>query len=76
MLPRSIQGMEYRRTLELLGWTFHHEAGPNWVFIHPSGGPLRIRNDWDIPVEDVNRQLEAAGISTTQFWEAYDSLFQ
>ena len=76
--PSSINGPELIRTLELMGLTLHHRAGPYRVFLNrvPGERVLFLTEGWDLPAEDVEWILEQNGLSVERFGECYESLFR
>lgn len=75
---RSISGIEFRRTLELMGLTIQSRYGSSCVLIDSRTGEhvvIMESEEWDMAPEDVVRVLDAHGLDVSRFWECNQSLY-
>ncbi|PKB70535.1 MAG: hypothetical protein BZY87_10440 [SAR202 cluster bacterium Io17-Chloro-G6] len=61
-----------------MGLTLHSKLGPFCVFLNqrPLERVVFYTEEWDTPVEDIERNLRDNGLDVERFWQCYESLFE
>ena len=61
-----------------MGLTLHHKVGPFCVFLNQHMGEriLFMVEEWDMPIEDVERNLRENHLDVEEFWKARESLYE